>query len=91
MKSVRYESKTYDGYIHPTTHPEMEECRGHLKKIPFCTNLIYQKFQNESKKSGLTGVIIVEASHLLKDNKWVLKLVNGNDFFCRFSRKRKSL
>ena len=40
-----------------------------------------KEFQNESKKSGLTGVIIVEASHLLKDNKWVLKLVNGNDFF----------
>ena len=40
-----------------------------------------KEFQNESKKSGLTGVIIVEASHLLKDNRWVLKLVNGNDFF----------
>ena len=44
-----------------------------------------KEFQNESKKSGLTGVIIVEASHLLKDNKWVLKLVNGNDFFVRLA------
>ena len=40
-----------------------------------------KEFQTVSKPSGLTGAIIVEASHLFKDNKWALNLVEGNDYF----------
>ena len=40
-----------------------------------------KEFEKVSKSTGLTGVIIVEASHLMKDNKWVLKLVENNDYF----------
>ena len=32
-----------------------------------------KEFEKVSKSTGLTGVIVVEASHLMKDNKWVLK------------------
>ena len=40
-----------------------------------------KEFEKVSKSTGLTGVIVVEASHLMKDNKWVLKLVENNDYF----------
>jgi L-fuconolactonase len=39
------------------------------------------EFKKVSKASGLTGVIIVEASDRLPDNKWVLDLVKGDDYF----------
>jgi predicted TIM-barrel fold metal-dependent hydrolase len=39
------------------------------------------EFKSVSKSSGLTGVVIVEASERLEDNRWVLDLVDGDDFF----------
>ena len=39
------------------------------------------EFKTVSKPSGLTGVIIVEASDRPLDNKWVLDLVKGDDYF----------
>ncbi|MFK7852124.1 MAG: amidohydrolase [Akkermansiaceae bacterium] len=39
------------------------------------------EFKEVSKESGLTGVIIVEASDQLTDNRWVLDLVEGDDYF----------
>ncbi|MFT7640168.1 MAG: L-fuconolactonase, partial [Pirellulaceae bacterium] len=39
------------------------------------------EFKKVSKESGLTGVVIVEASDRLEDNKWVLDLVKDDDYF----------
>lgn len=39
------------------------------------------EFHQVSKPSGLTGVIVVEASDRLEDNRWVLDLVKGDDYF----------
>jgi predicted TIM-barrel fold metal-dependent hydrolase len=39
------------------------------------------EFHKVSKPAGLTGVIIVEASDRLEDNRWVLDLVEGDDYF----------
>lgn len=39
------------------------------------------EFKKVSKESGLTGVVIVEASDRLKDNQWVLDLVKDDDYF----------
>ncbi|MFT6862573.1 MAG: L-fuconolactonase [Akkermansiaceae bacterium] len=39
------------------------------------------EFQKVSKPTGLTGVIVVEASDRLADNRWVLDLVKGDDYF----------
>lgn len=34
-----------------------------------------------AKAAGVTGVVIVEASNRLEDNRWVLDLVSGDDFY----------
>ena len=39
------------------------------------------EFKKVSKPSGLTGVVVVEASKYLVDNRWVLDLVKGDDYF----------
>ena len=39
------------------------------------------EFKRVAKDSGLTGVVIVEASDRLSDNRWVLDLVDGDEFF----------
>ncbi|MFK7909163.1 MAG: amidohydrolase [Akkermansiaceae bacterium] len=39
------------------------------------------EFKKVSKPAGLTGVIIVEASDRLVDNRWVLDLVKGDNYF----------
>jgi len=39
------------------------------------------EFKKVSKPAGLTGVIIVEASDRPVDNRWVLDLVKGDDYF----------
>ena len=39
------------------------------------------EFKKASKPAGLTGVIVVEASDRLEDNRWVLDLVKGDDYF----------
>ena len=39
------------------------------------------EFKEVSKPTGLTGVIIVEASDRLEDNRWVLDLVKDDDYF----------
>lgn len=39
------------------------------------------EFKKVSKSSGLTAVIIVEASDRPKDNRWVLDLVKGDDYY----------
>ena len=39
------------------------------------------EFKEVSKPSGLTGVIIVEASDRPEDNHWVLDQVKGDDYF----------
>ena len=39
------------------------------------------EFKRVSRSSGLTGVVIVEASERLADNRWVLDLVDGDDYF----------
>lgn len=38
-------------------------------------------FERVARPAGVTGVVIVEASDRLADNRWVLDLVKGNDFF----------
>lgn len=39
------------------------------------------EFRKVSKASGVTGVVIVEASERLEDNRWVLDLVKGDPTF----------
>lgn len=39
------------------------------------------EFHKVSKPAGTTGVIVVEASDRIEDNRWVLDLVKGDDFF----------
>ncbi len=39
------------------------------------------EFKEVSKPAGITGVIIVEASDRLEDNRWVLDLVKGDGYF----------
>jgi predicted TIM-barrel fold metal-dependent hydrolase len=39
------------------------------------------EFKKVSKESGLTGVVIVEASDRLEDNSWILDLVKDDDYF----------
>lgn len=39
------------------------------------------EFEQCAKPAGVTGVVIVEASDRLVDNRWVLDLVKGNDYF----------
>ena len=39
------------------------------------------EFKSVSQKAGVTGVVIVEASDWVDDNRWVLDLVKGNDYF----------
>jgi predicted TIM-barrel fold metal-dependent hydrolase len=39
------------------------------------------EFNKVSKRTGLTGVIVVEASDRLEDNDWVLDLVDGDESF----------
>ncbi|MEE2640424.1 MAG: amidohydrolase family protein [Planctomycetota bacterium] len=40
-----------------------------------------KEFRQVSRKAGVTGVVIVEASDLVEDNQWVLDLVKGDDYF----------
>lgn len=39
------------------------------------------EYSKLAKASGVTGVVIVEASDHLIDNKWILDLVDGDDFY----------
>lgn len=39
------------------------------------------EFSKVAKASGVTGVVIVEASQRYEDNRWVLDLVAGDDFY----------
>lgn len=39
------------------------------------------EYSRLAKASGVTGVVIVEASDRLADNRWVLDLVDGDDFY----------
>lgn len=39
------------------------------------------EFKRVSRKAGVTGVVIVEASDRLADNRWVLDLVEKDDYF----------
>ncbi|MCS7470660.1 amidohydrolase [Stieleria sp. ICT_E10.1] len=39
------------------------------------------EYSRVAKASGVTGVVIVEASKHLADNRWVLDLVAGDDFY----------
>lgn len=39
------------------------------------------EFKRVSRPAGVTGVVIVEASDRLNDNRWVLDLVKDDDFF----------
>ncbi|MEC9093401.1 MAG: amidohydrolase family protein [Planctomycetota bacterium] len=40
-----------------------------------------KEFRQVSQKAGVTGVVIVEASGRIEDNRWVLDLVKGDDYF----------
>ena len=40
-----------------------------------------EDYKRVAKPAGVTGVIIAEASDRLEDNRWVLDLVKGDDFF----------
>ena len=40
-----------------------------------------EEYSRVAKKSGVTGVVVVEASDHLEDNQWVLDLVKGDDFY----------
>lgn len=39
------------------------------------------EFSRLAKASGVTGVVIVEASDRLEDNRWMLDLVDGDEFY----------
>lgn len=39
------------------------------------------EFKRVSQPAGVTGVVIVEASDRLEDNRWVLDLIKDDDFF----------
>ncbi|MFT5465263.1 MAG: L-fuconolactonase [Verrucomicrobiales bacterium] len=39
------------------------------------------EYSKVAKAAGVTGVVIVEASNHLEDNKWVLDLVKGDEFY----------
>ncbi len=39
------------------------------------------EYSRIAREAGVTGVVIVEASHHLEDNDWMLDLVEGDDFF----------
>lgn len=39
------------------------------------------EYSRVAKAAGVTGVVIVEASHHLDDNRWVLDLVKNDDFY----------
>jgi L-fuconolactonase len=39
------------------------------------------EYSKLAKAAGVTGVVIVEASNHLADNRWVLDLVKGDDFY----------
>lgn len=39
------------------------------------------EFKRVAQAAGVTGVVIVEASHRLDDNRWVLELVENDPFF----------
>ena len=39
------------------------------------------EYSRVAKAAGVTGVVIVEASNNLEDNRWVLDLVEGDDFY----------
>lgn len=39
------------------------------------------EYSKLAKAAGVTGVVIVEASNHLTDNRWVLDLVKGDDFY----------
>lgn len=39
------------------------------------------EYSRVAKAAGVTGVVIVEASNHLADNRWVLDLVKGDDFY----------
>ena len=39
------------------------------------------EYSQLAKAAGVTGVVIVEASNHLSDNRWVLDLVKGDDFY----------
>lgn len=39
------------------------------------------EYSKLARAAGVTGVIVVEASDRLEDNRWVLDLVEGDDFF----------
>lgn len=40
-----------------------------------------EEYSRLAKAAGVTGVVIVEASHLIEDNDWMLDLVEGDDFY----------
>ncbi len=40
-----------------------------------------KEYSRKAKAAGVTGVVIVEASDHLEDNRWVLDLVKGDDFY----------
>jgi L-fuconolactonase len=39
------------------------------------------EFKTVSRPAGLTGVVVVEASDRPEDNRWVLDLIEGDDYF----------
>ena len=40
-----------------------------------------EEYSKKAKPAGVTGVIVVEASNRLEDNRWVLDLVEGDEFY----------
>lgn len=53
---------------------------------PKTDKVLYQphlpaEYSRVAKAAGVTGVVIVEASNHLQDNRWVLDLVNGDNFY----------
>jgi L-fuconolactonase len=43
-----------------------------------------EEFQNLTRRHGVTGTVVVEASSWLEDNQWILDLAEKNDFILGF-------
>lgn len=70
------------------THIHLYDTRRDIEMAwpPKTDSILYKphlpdEYSSVAKAAGVTGVIVVEASDLLEDNRWVLDQVKGDDFY----------